>query len=79
MDMMIHFPDAVSEELQQIDDANLFIVSVVQEALIERRDLEAWQKQKIERTIQRADSGEGKFYSQDEVKSHLASVAKNRA
>jgi hypothetical protein len=78
MEVMIHFPDAVSKELKQLDDANLFIVSAVQEALVERHDLEEWQKQRIEHTIQRADNGDSKFFSFDEVKSHLTSLAKNK-
>ncbi|OSM08766.1 hypothetical protein [Magnetofaba australis] len=73
MDMMIHFPDAVSEKLQNLDDVNLFVVSVVQEALVERRDLEQWQREKIEQAVARADSGRGEFVDHDSVKNWLSS------
>ena len=53
--------------------------AVGKEALRERQDLEAWQKRKIEQTIQRADRGDGKYYTYDEVKSHLDSLNRDYA
>ena len=73
MNVTINFPDTVSTELKRIDNINLFIISVVKEALVERQDLKEWQKQKIEKAIQRADSGKETFTEHDHVKNWLLS------